>query len=94
MTKEEALNAITHLSGVIGWLQHFLETRTRHEDEDREVEDMLYRLLAIRESIRRDDEAQNKARGERAEDITRRRSQSAKDGWQIRRAKQKARNEP
>lgn len=59
MTKEESLDAITHLSDVIGWLQHFRNTRTRDPHEDREVEDMLSRLLAVRESIRRDYVAQN-----------------------------------
>ncbi len=88
MTKEESLAAISHLSDVIGWLQHFLNTRTRDPREDREVEDMLNGLVAIRESIRHDYEAQNKAQAERTEDTARRRTQGAKDGWEIRRAKQ------
>ncbi len=59
MTKEESLAAISHLSDVIGWLQHFLNTRTRDPREDREVEDMLNGLVAARETIRKAHEAQH-----------------------------------
>lgn len=58
MTREESLDALSQLSGVIGWLQHFRGARTRNEYEDREVEGMLSGLVAIREHVRRDYETQ------------------------------------
>lgn len=63
MTQEQSLEAITHLSGVIGWLQHY-QNRRALPSEERTVDEMLAGLVAIREHIRRDYEAQQRVSNE------------------------------
>ena len=59
MTKQVSLGAIISLSNMIGWLQHYRNRRAIPE-ENVAVDSILHDLVVIRESIRKDYEAQNK----------------------------------
>lgn len=73
MTEQQRLHAISSLSSVIGLLEGKWE-RPHSELETA----ILKTLLDLRETIR----------SEHEQDTARRRSQGARDGWEIRKAKQ------